>query len=208
MKTKSTQTLLICIAACLLLCNIGFLYLHHQDKNKMKRAVQSMSRLGHLKNVEFMFEASKEITRTRFRYEQYQIGNVLIYLGSDNNTLFPVLSITDHPKLVFGLNQNMCSPCIEGALKIIKEFFPDYETNPNIICIADIEQRFKDNYFGKKVISFQRKADFPLYEIELMPYFFILDKDLVVKLLFITDKTSPELTKEYLKIIKDRYPDI
>lgn len=47
-----------------------------------------------------------------------------------------------------------------------------------------------------------------MYEIKIMPYFFILDKDLRVKLLFITDKTSPELTKEYLKIIKERYMEI
>lgn len=34
---------------------------------------------------------------------------------------------------------------------------------------------------------------------------FVFDKDLYVKLLFITDKTSPELTADYLKIIKERY---
>ena len=33
----------------------------------------------------------------------------------------------------------------------------------------------------------------------------IAKNKLLVKLLFITDTTSPELTKEYLKIIKDRY---
>lgn len=38
--------------------------------------------------------------------------------------------------------------------------------------------------------------------------FFIFDKDLCAKLLFITDQTSPELTKEYLKMIRERYMDI
>jgi len=207
MKSKSTQIILVCIAICLLLCNIGLLYLHQQEKNRLERAVQSMNRLEYLKSVEFMFEASKEITVSRFRYEQHKLENTYIYIGSDNNTILAVRSIVDQPKLILGLNQNMCSPCIEGVLTDLKDFFPDYEINPNIIYVADVEQRFKDNYFNKKVVSFHQKGDFPLYEIE-MPYFFILDKDFVVKLLFITDKTSPELTKKYLEIISGQYPNI
>ena len=164
--------------------------------------------MEYLNEIEFMFKLSKEITTQRFKYEQYIIGEIPVYLGVDNNTLLSILTIADQPKLVFGLNQNMCRPCVDGVLSDLKVYFPDYETNPNVICVADIEQRFKDNYFGKKVLSFIRKDDFPLYEITELPYFFILDKDLCVKLLFITDKSSPELTKEYLKIIKERYPFI
>ncbi len=129
-------------------------------------------------------------------------------MGSNNVNIIPILSIIDQPKLVLGLNQNMCRPCVEAVFNDIKEFFPDFETNPNILCIADIEQRFKDNYYNKEVISFHKKDDFPLYDIETKPYFFILDKDLCVKMLFITDISSPELTKEYLKIIKKRYLNI
>jgi hypothetical protein len=173
----------------------------------MEKVVQSISRMEYLKEIEFMFKISKEITTTRFKYEQHDLDNTYIYWGSDKNTLISVRSITDRPKLVLGLNQDMCSPCVLEVLEALKEFFPDYEANQNIIYIADIEQRFKDDYFNKKVVSFHNKDDFPLYGIG-MPYFFIMDKDLDVKMLFITDKTSPELTKEYLKIIRERYPDI
>ena len=205
MKNKTSQLILICSVLCLLLCNTSLLLLHQIGKNELIRLKHE---LEHLESVEFMFDISKEITVSRFRYEQYQIGDVFIYTGSENNTLLPLRSLTNQPKLVLGLNQNMCRPCVEGVFADIKEFFPNFETNPNIICIADIEQRFKDNYFGKKVVSFHQKEKFPLYEIVLSPYLFILDKDLCVKLLFITDKASPELTSEYLKIIKERYPDI
>lgn len=202
MKNKSTQIVLKCTLAGFLLFNIGLLFLNQQYKNKLN---STKHKLEHLENIEIKFEVSKETTVTRFKYEQCSIGNSTIYLGSDNKRLIPVQSITDRPKLVIGLNQNMCRPCVEGVFAHIKEVFPDFETNPDIICIADIEQRFKDDYYGKKVVSFHQKEDYPLYEIETTPYFFILDKDLCVKLLFITDTTSPELTKEYLKIIKDRY---
>lgn len=176
-----------------------------EQKNELYSTKHS---LKHLENIEFKYEISKEITVTRFKYEQRRIGNLDVYIGSDNNILIPVRSIIDQPKLVLGLNQNMCRPCVEGVFGDVREFFPDFESNPNIICIADIEQRFKDDYYGKKVISFHQKDDFPLYEIEDTPYFFILDKDLCVKQLFITDKTSSELTKAYLKIIKEHYMEI
>ena len=207
MKSKSSQIVLICSSVCLLLFNIALLFLRHQDQDRLDRAVQSMNKLERLKNIELLFEISKEITIKRLRFEQHNLCNTSIYIGSDNHTILPLKSITTKPKIVIGLNQNMCSPCIEGVLRDLKEFFPDYETNPNIILIAEIEQRFKNNYYNMKVVSFHQKNDFPLYEIEL-PYFFILDEDLCVKMLFITDKTSPELTKAYLKIIRERYPDI
>lgn len=189
----------------MLIFNIGLLLLlqmHKYELNSIKY------RLKHLENIEFMFEASKEITITRFKYEQCNIKDSYIYFGSDINSIIPIDFITDQPKLVLGLNQNMCRPCVESVFADINEIFPDFESNTNIICIADIEQRFKDDYYGKKVMSFQQREDFPLYQIVAMPYFFILDKDLCIKLLFITDKTSPELTKEYLKTIKDRYKEI
>ncbi|MCS2892185.1 hypothetical protein NXY11_13485 [Parabacteroides faecis] len=202
MKNKSTQIILKCIVACFLLFNIGLLFLNQQHKSELNN---TKHKLEHLENIEIMFEVSKETTVARFKYEQCSIGNSTIYLGSDNETLIPVQSITNRPKLVIGLNHNMCRPCVEGVFTDIKEVFPDFASNPDIICIADIERRFKDDYYGKRVVSFHQKEDYPLYEIETMPYFFILDKDLCAKLLFITDKTSPELTKEYLKIIKERY---
>ena len=205
MKYKATQLILTGGVVCLLLCNICLLFVNQLSKNELHRVNHQIE---HMRDVEYMFEASKEITVSRFKYEQYHIGGVFIYTGSDNNTLLPVRSVADQPKLVLGLNQNMCRPCVEGVFANIKEFFPDFETNPNILCIADIEQRFKDSYFGKQVVSFHQKDDFPLYEIVMTPYFFILDKDLYVKLLFITDSTSPELTREYLKNIKERFPEI
>jgi len=173
MKNKSTQILLICIAVCLLLCNISLLFLYQKSKNRLSRAVQSMNAIVNLKeDTKFFFDIFKELTITRFRYEQFSLGGTYVYTGLDKNTTQPVQNITDQPKLVLGLNQNMCRPCVEGVFSDIKEFFPDFETNPNIICIADIEQRFKDNYYGKKVVSFLQKDDFPLYEILESPYFF------------------------------------
>jgi len=199
MKYKSTSIILTCISVCFLLFNIYLLLIIQINKHELANTKL------HLENVEFMFEVSKEITITRFKYEQCSISDSYIYAGSNNSEFIPINNITNQPKLVLGLNQNMCKPCVEGVFDNVKEIFPNFELNPNIICIADIEQRFKDDYYGIKVISFHNKNDFPLYEIETRPYFFIIDKDLCIKQLFITDITSPELTKEYLRTLKEHY---
>lgn len=205
MKSKSTQIVLLSTTICFMIFNIKLLLLTKEQSEALNN---SKRQLIYLEHVEYMYDNSKDLAITRFKYEQYKIGDATIYMGSDNKTIIPILSIIDKPKLVLGLNRNMCRPCVEGAFTLLKEFYPDFESNSNLICIADIDQRFKDDYYGKKVVSFLEKDDFPLYQIDTKPFFFILDKDLSVKRLFITDDTSPDLTKEYLKIIKEFYPEI
>jgi hypothetical protein len=162
--------------------------------------------MDYLTEIEFMYTFSKELTASKITYEQHDVSNASIYMGSDKNALLPISDLINRPKLVLGLSQDMCAPCVLGVMETIKEIFPDFENNPDMILIAELEQRFKDNYYNKKVLSFSDKEKFPLYSLGA-PYLFILDKDLVVKMLFITDKTSPELTKEYLNIIKERFFD-
>lgn len=205
MKNKSTQIILICVAFCLLLFNIGMLTVVKAHKDELTSANH---RLEDLEKIDLKYDVTTESILSRFKYEQYSIPNSYIYEGSDKNKLIPILSIANQPKLVLGFNQNMCRPCVEGVFACVKEVFPDFGTNLDIVCIADIEQRFKNDYYGMKVISFFQKEDFPLYEILRDPYFFILDEELSVKQLFISSAVTPELTKEYLKIIKERYFDI
>jgi hypothetical protein len=123
MKNKLTLIILICIIVCFLLFNAGLLLLHQMDEIELHLANH---RLEYLEGVEFKFMASKEVTATRFKYEQRSIGNVYIYSGSNNNVLIPVQSVAEQPKLVLGLNQNMCRPCVEGVFNDVKEFFSDF----------------------------------------------------------------------------------
>lgn len=202
MKSRSLQIVLICVVICLALFNIKLLINIQHSNSDLEKA---KNEIHLLENIEFIFQRFKDITMLSLEYDQFYIGESSMYIGSNNKTNVPITSIVDKPKLIIGLNQNMCLPCVKSAFEIIKEFYPDFESNSNILCIADIEQRFKDDYYGKQVISFQDVEDFPLYNIDTKPYFFILDKDLSVKRLFITDDASPEVTREYLKIINKHY---
>lgn len=201
MKSKTTYILLTGIILCSLFSNVRLWNLYKQLTIRTEALLKTMD---YLTEIELMHTSSKELTISKIRYEQHDVSNASIYMGSDRNALQPVRSIIDRPKLVIGLNQTMCAPCVLGVLETIKEIFLDFENNPDIMLIANIEQRFKDNYYNKKVLSFSDKENFPLYSLGA-PYLFVLDKDLTVKMLFITDKTSPELTEEYLNIIKERF---
>jgi hypothetical protein len=198
----------------LLTVNIRLLYINRQDrkmigegKTVMETLNKELNKTGYLREFEYLYKASKEVTVFRLQHELYPLANSKVYIGADKNRTFPIESLIDRPKLVFGSSQNMCSPCIYAVLDKLKEVFPDYEGNENILFMADIEQRLKDNYHHKKTVSFVKEEDFPLCKSG-MPYLFVLDRDLVIKMLFITDKTSPELTKEYLAVIKKRFPDL
>jgi hypothetical protein len=209
LKGKLTQMGLVITVACFLILNVVLIFMNQQQKGQLHDTKEEVKSLADQKeHAEFMFEIFKSSIQRGFEYNGQNIVESAIYYGSDSKTLIPLRSITDQPKLVIGLNQNMCAPCVESAFAEIEAIFPDFESNPNIICIADIEERFKNDYYGKKVVSFVQEEAYPLYALKAMPYFFILDKDLCVKLLFVTDNTAPELVKEYLKIIKKRYPRI
>ena len=209
LKGKLTQIGLVTTVTCFLILNVVLIFMNQEQKSRLRDTKEEVKNLADQKeHAKFMFEIFKSSIQRGFEYDGEDIVESAIYRGSDRKTLMPLRSITDQPKLVIGLNQNMCAPCVENAFAEIEAVFPDFESNPNIICIADIEERFKNDYYGKKVVSFVQEEAYPLYALKAMPYFFILDKDLCVKLLFVTDNTAPELVKEYLKIIKKRYPGI
>jgi hypothetical protein len=201
---KAKNIVLACIIGCLLLSDIYFLHISYKDKATIEILNESLNQMKSLSIIESLYNISKEIAKTRLRYEQYPLNNRNIYIGSDTSKIMSIKALVDRPKLIFGSSQDMCSPCVFSVLDQLAEIIPNYSYNEDVIFIADIENRLKENYHNKKVVSFLNEKDFPLYKIKT-PYLFILDNDLVVKMLFIADKSSPELTKEYLKAIKTHF---
>jgi hypothetical protein len=213
MKT-SYVILIFIVVGSLVALNIRLMHINHQireSKEQDKMVIESLNRelskVAHLREFEYLYKASGEMTVYRLQNELYSLANRKVYFGADKSKIFPIEHLVERPKLIFGSSQNMCSPCIYAVLDKIKEVFPDYAENENILFVADIEQRLKENYHHKKVLGFYQKEEFPLYKSG-MPYLFVLDKDLVIKMLYITDKTNPDLTREYLTIIKKKFSGI
>lgn len=133
------------------------------------------------------------------------IHDLTAYWGNDQ-AFFNITELTNTPKLIFRYNLSMCTPCIEATLSSIKQVFPDYEKNQNIIfsCMG-LDSRLKRSFNGKVNLSFtQDNLPLPL-EQHQVPYFFILDKDLKVKSLFVVPKGSKERIVNYLTITNKKY---
>ena len=190
-------------------CDVFLLYAYRQNKIRTnilqaenESLIKEMSRIGYLYEFEHLLKASKNKTVFRLQNELHPLNNCKVYTGSDSTQLKSLDFLAKEPKLIFGSSQNMCSPCIYAVLDELKKEFPDFEKNEHILFVADVEQRLKNNYYGKKTLSFRHRRDSDV------PYLFVLENDMMIKLLFLADKTSPELTQAYLSAVKKRYPKI
>jgi hypothetical protein len=201
---KIRITVLLCVTVCLAGLDGWLLYTNYNNKIIIRALNGEFEKVSALYNVEYLYKASKELIKLQLRYEHYPLNNCEAYTGSDTGKIVSFKTLINRPKLIFGSSGNMCPPCIEAVVEQLKEIIPDYLQNDDIIFVADIEKRLKNSYYGKQVVSFRNKKDFPLYNTGA-PYLFILDEDMVIKMLFITDKSTPELTGEYLKAVKRLY---
>ena len=77
--------------------------------------------------------------------------------------------------------------------------------NDIIFISNDLEFRLRDDFYHKKIFwNNNKKLNMPLEKAGI-PTFFILDKDLQAKCVFLADKMTPEYIEDYLKIIKQRF---
>jgi hypothetical protein len=210
MKTQHVILIFI-VTGSLIALNVRLMHINRQvrvekeqDKMLIETLNRELSKAGNLREFEYLYKASKEMTVFRLQNELYSLANRKVYFGAEKSKVFPIEDLSECPKLIFGSSQNMCSPCVYAVLDKLKEVFPDYAENENILFVADIEQRLKENYHHKKVLSFYHEDEFPLYKSG-MPYLFVLDRDIAIKMLYITDKTSPDLTQIYLEEIRRKY---
>ena len=90
MKNKTKSIILLCITICFLLFNVVLLLLIQLHKNELNNVRHE---LEHLESIEFMFDEYKRITINRFKYEQYNIGNSSIYVGSNEANIIPIFSV-------------------------------------------------------------------------------------------------------------------
>jgi len=114
------------------------------------------------------------------------------------------MNLTSKNKIFFCFSRNTCTPCIEQTIEIVKKIFPDYQQNERIIFISpDYEKRFRDNCYGKKLLTLEHsKLGIPIEETEA-PFFLVVNDQLYIEAIHIVNNLNFEKTEEYLrKIIK------
>ena len=180
----------------LLVCNI-YLFFSLQ---------KSREQLQQINGLETSVIESKLRSYLLYRSADETIPDTFAYWGRAQKDSFRISTLCTSPKLVFRYSMAMCQPCINEVVSAISELFPDYEKNEYIIfSCKDLEERLKDNFFKKKHLTSALFTSLPIEEEEV-PYLFILDKDMRAKKLYPVFKGSKQELREYLKMIKEKFP--
>ncbi len=139
-----------------------------------------------------------------FKNEYSQINNCVLFDNNDSVRLVDI--IVNKPVLVLRCSVYNCPACVHHIVNKLKEHFSDYTKNPSIIVIYDSENmRYSKDICEKTAYVTNKRNILGLpMENRNMPFLFILDKDMKAKMFFIPDKGMPELTDEYLSILKKR----
>jgi hypothetical protein len=155
---------------------------------------------GELYIVKETGRISREIYRRTIKYSHTSLDNRQVFFGKDSVKIFLLNELALNPRLVFCFSTNTCTPCVDSAIKLLKERFSDFERNETIIIAGNDPLRLRDNCYGKRMLS---GIDLPVAEIEA-PFFFVLDKSMKISFLHIFNKMNPELTKIYLEEIQEK----
>lgn len=113
-------------------------------------------------------------------------------------------------QLVLRYNKDNCSSCIDHSLEALLEY-KDAIGIDNILIIATVKNNRKLKAFIDKfenlniqIINTDSEINLPIEEYNI-PYFFMMNKDLKIKMLFVPIKELPDNTARYLDIISERF---
>lgn len=147
-------------------------------------------------------EEIQRYTRALELASESQIYEPTFFVGKD--TLNKITYTGVFPVLFCCFSVETCAPCYENMLDVVQEIFPDYKERNDIIFLSnDLEFRYRDSFYGKKIYSNTMNIPLKIAEVGV-PYFFLLDKDLKTDFVMCPDKASPAKTRDYLTIIKKR----
>ena len=178
----------------LLLCNVLILWIFHEPKKK------------------FIIDINDKFNQQYF-YENYKasvLSNKIIandsevFFGIDSLESFNISKLITTDILVFRFSGNFCNGCNEFVINKLKEHFDNFYKNDKIVFLGkNLSPRLKDNYFGKKVLSYKRDNLGLPFEESDFPVMFVLDENKLVKMVFLPDRTFPGYFDSYLKYIKE-----
>jgi hypothetical protein len=147
-----------------------------------------------------------EIYKSTITNESLELNNPVIYMGNDTANQMNLFDLVRGKCLVFRFSGEACNICIDFVMNKLKSTFTDFTGNSRILLIgSNINDRVKEKYYGKQIISFYSEDLGLPFEEYTPPFLFIIDRDRITKMFFIPEKTMPELTDLYLKNIKERY---
>lgn len=140
-----------------------------------------------------------------FKNSGIVLNNPKVYYGNDASKSVDFFSLVNKKVLVFRFSGNYCEECIGAVVNVLKTNFPDYASSDRIILLgSEINERVKDGYYGKKIMSFQDKNLGFEMEKYGIPFLFIIDQSRISEAVFIPQLSQINLTHEYVSVIKSQ----
>ena len=161
------------------------------------------------KNQDHLYDYFYSVTRKKSEIitkSELQTINPYFYIGKDTVQVINISELIQDYILCYYFSSHTCPPCLDHIYSSIKKIFPNHSTRNDIIFISnDLEYRLKNDLYSKKIFWNTNKKLNTAFEKQEIPTFFILDKDLKIKCVFLADKMTPEYTEDYLRNIKQRF---
>jgi hypothetical protein len=169
-----------------------FVYIKKQNLNFDEKLAFS------LENIESIIYLN---TLRTYQSQNEIINNVL--LVNNNDTCYLNNLVKDNLLFVFILPTNACQSCIDYCSNSINHYLTKEFISKKVIVF---NIGVKDDYYKVpnlivKNYSAQGKLNIPL-EKDYVPFFFIVDKEMKTKMLFIPDKRLPRQTEAYFKALE------
>lgn len=128
------------------------------------------------------------------------LKNQKVFFGNDSLNKISLMNLVSKNKIFFCFSRNTCTPCIEQTVDIIKKIFPDYKQNEKIIFMSpDYDKRFRDNCYGKMLLTLeQSKFGIPIENSEA-PFFLRVNNQLHIESIHIVNNLNFKKTEVYLR---------
>ena len=145
---------------------------------------------------------SEEIQKLENENIDKIIPDQKFFIGNDSLKQFDLKDFVKTKRIFFWFSQNTCTPCIDRCVEIIKQTFPDYETNERIIFVSpDYPVRFRNNCHGKQLLTLGNKYFGIEIEKKIFHFFFVLNSKMQVESIHVVNKNYFLRTEEYLQKI-------
>ncbi len=114
------------------------------------------------------------------------------------------------PALIIGipLSEDICGSCVDYAVNTVSNFFPDFSNNERIVVLSHVsDPNVKERVYRKSVYRYlSDSCQLGLRGMIISkPFYVIIDKDKKANMFFVPNSLMPDLTKQYLAIVRKRY---
>ena len=145
----------------------------------------------------------------QFETTDSRIEDLIITSNNDNNKRLSNYLCSVN-RLILRYNEDNCSSCIDHSLDALLEY-KDAIGIENILIISTVRNNrklkaFIDKYedLNIQIINTKSEINLPIEEYNI-PYFFVINENLELKMLFVPIKELPHNTARYLDIISQRF---